>query len=271
MAPSSAFDGSRPGAGLTSTETTNLPAAILAAKSLRSASGVGSPARAPPRPPGPRSAGRPPRAGRRACARTSPSSGRARAWCRSSRRSSWRRAGWCGARTRRSTPASPCRGGARRRCAAGRRWAARRAAAPPPRMRSAMARASCGPSPQFTPMHVRAPVAQRGGDLLRRRAVGHRLARVEGHRGDDGHARARPGGRRRWRSGSPRGGGRSRARAGRRRPPRGRRPARRRWRPPGRARPGLATPGTRPVGPIEPATHTSSPAALRARRAPARL
>ena len=34
--------GSRPGAGLTSTETTNLPAAIFAAKSLRSASGIGA-------------------------------------------------------------------------------------------------------------------------------------------------------------------------------------------------------------------------------------
>ena len=42
FAPSSAFEGSRPGAGLTSTETTNLPAAIFAAKALRSASGVGA-------------------------------------------------------------------------------------------------------------------------------------------------------------------------------------------------------------------------------------
>ena len=33
----------------------------------------------------------------------------------------------------------------------------------------------------------------------------------------------------------------------------------------------VATPGTSPVGPMEPATHTSSPAALRASRAPARL
>ena len=42
FAPARALDGSRPGAGLTSTETTNLPAATFAAKSLRSASGVGS-------------------------------------------------------------------------------------------------------------------------------------------------------------------------------------------------------------------------------------
>ncbi len=42
LAPSRAREGSRPGAGLTSTDTTNFPAATLAAKALRSASGVGS-------------------------------------------------------------------------------------------------------------------------------------------------------------------------------------------------------------------------------------
>ena len=118
----------------------------------------------------------------------------------------------CGARTRRSTPGWPCRGGGRRRCAAGRRSAAPQSGRPAPRRRSAMASASCGPSPQLTPMtsapQSRSVVATCAGvDPSATVSL-----RVEGHRGDDRRARAPPAAPPRSRSGSPPGGGTSRAR-----------------------------------------------------------
>ena len=103
--------------------------------------------------------------------------------------------GSCGARTRRSTPASPCRAGGRRRCGAGPALGCTQSGRPAPRMRSAMASASCGPSPQLTPMasapQSRSVVATCSGvDPSATVSLG-----VEGHRGDDRQAGRRAPGR----------------------------------------------------------------------------
>ena len=162
FAAATAFDGSSPIGGFTSTETTKRPRAIFAASSLFCSSGAGLHRRPGSRAPS-RSRRRSRARRRRPCARLDVSgrsrharrgrdrSGCARASCRSSRRRAAPRRGSSAARRRRSTRASRRRPCARRPGAAARRWAQPRTGKPIGTILPTAASTPIGPSEQFTP------------------------------------------------------------------------------------------------------------------------